>query len=665
MTNKIRTNISGGYFLWHWKDAEILNPGALRSQLDMLVKHGFSGILTNIGSSRYVIDDPRTLRIISQVSQWSRKRNLDFFLQIDPRQNSHSLICRTGERTKNLLLTREPHLPVNKENLNIAKVKDGNFQIKILYPEKIPTNLLQVRALSFEPHCLEKAFLFKFSNGVILKDTIRDITRKTYFFADIVNNQVEIFGEVDVSPQEDWYVAVFPKFNTNMYDFAGRDSNDILLEFIEELFDAFVNLDGVIWGKEDFGYISGINRIPVSTSIYNSFKAEYGYNLQDFLLHIILKINDNSHIKVRLDYYNLLMELIYDGVNEFHSMLNSFFHGVDISNHYSRHTQNHLNSSLLSGNVDPWRSLDRATVVYSETPKTDKKKIKYEFLLTTFVIAKSLSAHSKKKKVFHKIDLSVIPSKELHLWINLMSLYSINFVIDNKDILSEPDKRLIYKEYNKNIHEIKKFTGFLPPDSDYVLIFPIETIMTGNLSYDKNIIDCIYNLISELILKGIQIDVLSPLLLRKGKISDSGLQIGERIYKGLIYPFPVIIDTEVLYLLKLIEKTNIKIFMGGDPQLTTESKPINYTFSNVFDPYDKKLSFLEENSIQPLFSLPDNCIGSLISTKKKQYILLHPAQYGTSVKGRVTFKDYSFNVTIKDSLVMYELSGKGKVKRIL
>ncbi len=663
--NKTRKNISGGYFLWKWQDTEILNPRTLRSQLDLLVQQGFSGIFTNIGNSRYEIDDPRTLRIISQVSQWSRKRNLDFFLQIDPRQNSRPLICRTGERTKNLLLTRDPHLPVQKENLNITKVKDYNFQIRILYPEKIPTNLLQDKALSFEPHCLEKAFLFKYSDGTILKDSVRDITRQTNFHADIVANYIEIFGIVDVPPDQDWYVAVFPKLNTNVYDFAGRDSNDIVLEFIEKLFDAFVNLDGIIWGKEDFGYISGINRIPVSISIYNSFKAEYGYNLQDFLLYLILEMSDNSHIKVRLDYYNLLMELVYDSISEFRSMLNSFFHGVDISNYYSRHTQNHVNSSLLGGNMDPWSALDRATVVYSETTKTDKRKIKYDFLLTTFVIAKSLSAHSKKKKVYHKIDLSVISSRELPLWINLMSLYSINFVIDHKDILSESNDKSIFNKYNKIINQIKKLTGFIPPESDYAFIFPVETIMAGNLSKDKSIIDCIYNLISKLVLTGIQIDVISPFLLKKAKILDSGLKIGERIYKGIVYPFPDILDAQVLYLLKLIEKTNIKVVMGGDPQITTELNPIDYTFKNFFDPYSKKLSFLEENSIKPLFSLPDNCIGSLIRTNRKKYILLNPAQYDTSIKGQVTYKDYSFTVSGKNSLGVYELSGRKKVKQVL
>ncbi len=662
---KTTKKISGGYFLWKWKDAEIINPKTLRSQLDLLLKQGFSGIFSNIGNTRYEINHPRTMRLIAQVSQWARKRNLEFFFQIDPRQNSRSLIYKTGERTKNLLLTKEPHLPVTRENLNITKIKDNNFKITIKYSDKIPTTLLQDKALLFEPYCLEKAFLFKLSNGIILKDTIKDITDKACFFADIINNCVEIFGIVDVPSEQDWYVAVFPKFNTNMYDFAGRESNDILLEFIEELFDAFVNLDGIIWGKEDFGYISGINRIPVSLSIYNSFKAEYGYELRDYLLSLMLKMSDNSHIKIRLDYYNLLMELIYDGIKEFHSMLNSFFHGVDISNYFSRHTQNHVNSSLLGGNVDPWKSLDRATIVFSETTKTNKRKVRSNLLLTTLVIAKSLSAHSKKRKVYHKIDLSVIPPKELPLWIDLMSLYSIDFLIDNEDIISESNDKSIYKKYNKKIDKVKKITDFVPSESDYTFIFPVETIITSDLAQSKKIINCVYTLIAQLILAGIQIDVISPLLLKNSKVIDEGLKIGDRLYKGIIYPFPDILDNQVLYTLSIMEKSGFLVLLGGKPQLTTAAKLIEFNFNNFFDPYKNDVSFLNKNGIKPLFNLPDNCIGSLIKNNKKNYVLLNPARYGKSIKGQVIYKDFSFSISDKTSLVIYELSRKGKVIQVL
>lgn len=663
--NSKTKKISGGYFLWKWKNEEITNPRILRSELDLLLKQGFSGIFTNIGNSRYDINNPRTLRLISQVSQWARKRNLDFFLQIDPRQNSRSLIYKTGERTKNLLLTRKPDLPVERKNLNITKIRNSHFHLKIKYPEKIPTPLLQDKALSLEPHCLEKAFLFELEKGIIKRDSIQDVTDKACFSADIINNHVEIFGIVHVPSQQNWNVAVFPKFNTNMYDFAGRESNDILLESIEEIFDAFVNLDGIIWGKEDFGYISGINRLPVSLSIYNSFIAEYGYDLRDHLLSLILKMDDNSHIQVRLDYYNLLMELIYDGIKEFHSMLNSFFHGVNISNYFSRHTQNHVNSSLLGGNADPWRSLDRSTTVYSETTKTNKRRVKANILLTTLIIAKSLSAHSKKKKVYHKIDLSVIPSQELPQWLDLMSLYSIDFLIENDDVISKTDNQKNYYKYNKKINKIKEITGFKPPESDCAFIFPMETIMASDLSQDKKALNRVYELIAKLISIGIQLDVISPVLFKNAEITDRGLKIGPRNYQGIIYPFPDILDPKVLNLLTFLKQSNFPVLLGGNPQFTTNAKIINCTFNNVFDPYTVKRKFFRENGIHPLLQLPDNCIGSLIINKRKKYILLHPTRYGKSLDGKVTYKDYSFNVSGKTSLVIYELSGKNKIKRVL
>ncbi|MEJ2628070.1 MAG: hypothetical protein P8078_05905, partial [bacterium] len=519
---KAKDSISGGYYFWNWNDNEIINPRNLRPQIELLLKQGFSGIFTNTGNTRYSIDNPVTLRAISQVSQWACRRHLEFFLQIDPRQYSRPLIYKTGERTKNILLTRKSHLSVERKNLNITPVQDNSYHIRIHYPDKISDSLMQDKALSFEPHCLEKAFLFKLIKGKIVKDTINDITDTACFSADIINNWVEIFGRVGVPSPKDWYVAVFPKFNTNLYDFAGRDSNDILLEFIEEFFDAFINIQGIIWGRRDFGYISGSNRIPVSLSIYNSFKAEYGYDLADFLLSLILEMDDKSHIKVRLDYYNLLMELIYDGVQEFHSMLNSFFHGVDISSYFSPHNQDHINR----GNVDPWRSLDRATIIFSESSKAEKRKGRADLFLTSLVMAKSLSVHSKKKKVYHKIDLSAISPEQLSFWIDLMSLYSIEYLIENKNIILESPNKLPYKQFNKKINTIRNLTGFVAPESDYAFIFPIETVITCDLSQSEKIINRVYELIAKLILAGIQIDVLSPVLLKKGKISDNSLNIG-------------------------------------------------------------------------------------------------------------------------------------------
>jgi len=99
-------------------------------------------------------------------------------------------------------------------------------------------------SLCFEPAGLEKAFLFQMTNRTILKDTIRDITSVSHFFTNIAKEYAEVFGNVKVPDDEEWWVMAFPKFDTNLYDYAGRNSNHLLYEFIENLFDACAHMDG-------------------------------------------------------------------------------------------------------------------------------------------------------------------------------------------------------------------------------------------------------------------------------------------------------------------------------------------------------------------------------------------------------------------------------------
>ena len=288
----------GTFVIWKWGDPEIENSGLLRKQLLEISSRGFSGVLASLSRSRYEFIDPKVVRAMAQASQWAKKRNIAFWFQVDPRQASRTFISRTGERTENLIVARKSDNGLSQKNPNITKIKNKRFELRYEIP-KVRSDRLREVSLQFEPCGLERAFLFQMESGSILKDTIVDITEMSHFFSNIDQGYAEVFGEVQTPEDETWWSIAFPKFSTNLYDFAGRASNDLLLYFVEDVFDACTHLDGITWGEGEIGYIADMGRFPVSLSLYNSFIAEYGYDLRDVLYSLILPVDDRSHTRIR------------------------------------------------------------------------------------------------------------------------------------------------------------------------------------------------------------------------------------------------------------------------------------------------------------------------------------------------------------------------------
>ena len=392
----------GAFFLWKWENREIENPKIAKAKLIKICSQGFAGVLVDIGGTRYELTDWKVLQTVAQVSQWAKKRNIAFWFHTDPRQASRTLISKTGERTQNLIVTRKFRDQLNKKNLNITRVVGNHFELRYEYPHVYHSSFVQEKSLCFEPAGLEKVFLFQMTNKTILKDTIRDITSVSHFFTNISEGYTEVFGDVNVPDNEEWWVIAFPKFDTNLYDYAGRKSNDLLYEFIENLFDACANIDGTTWGRGGTGYLVEGGRFPVSLSLYNSFLAEYGYDLRKVLYGLVLNVDDKSHIRIRNNYYSLLMDIVFGAQQDFFRAIHSFFSHLNIGVHCTSDFPRKPADSLLQGNLDPWRSLYKVNLIFTETH--GEKAFNSDLFLSTLAIAKSFSIFSEAKTAFLNID---------------------------------------------------------------------------------------------------------------------------------------------------------------------------------------------------------------------------------------------------------------------
>ena len=669
----------GAFLLWKWGDREIDDPKNLREQLIKIHSKGFSGVLATLGASRYEFIDRKVVRAIAQASQWSKKRHIAFWFQADPRQASRTFITKTGERTQNLIVARRPEDGLSRKNINIVKIVNNRFDLRYEIPRVRYSNRFREVSLQFEPCELEKVFLFQMEDSTIINDSIRDITSAGRFFTNIAEGYTEVFGEVEIPPNEEWYCIAFPKFTTNLYDFAGRESNDMLLLFVEDLFDACTYLDGFTWGEGEVGYVVDTGRFPVSLSIYNTFLIEYQYDLREHLYGLILPVDDKSHIKIRNDYYQLLLNIVFDAQRDFYQMIHSFFEGLDVGIHHTWHFGSNQVNDLVRGSIDPWQNMEQTNSTFIDMEKVKNAGIRIDSFISTLVITKSLGIYSETRRAFLNVLEINGEQKELLFWTDLMGLFSVQWLA-NFDVNGELNEgkntkgknyptdlnQDFYEKLNRRIDKIKRITGFQFPTANIALIYPIETIMSIGSQKAEKIVLSVNKLISRLTMGGIQLDVISPTLLKKGKPSSEGVRIMSQTYDSILFPYPEVLNPRVLEVINIIQKYSIPVLFGGcAPQVTTSGKRIHREFPIAFNPDEKDLSSLLDRGVKPILSGPRNGLTSIIYTGEDQLLLLCPKIPGSTIEGDVLYRDISFYVPESSTLVIFKVKKNGSVEQVL
>ena len=654
----------GGFAIWKWRDQEIENHRMLRKQLLEIHSKGFSAVLASLGPSRYEFLDRRVIRAVAQASQWAKKRHIAFWFQADPRQASRTLISRTGERTENLLVARPTKGGLSHKKPILARVTNHRFELKYKIP-RVQTHRIREVSLHFEPSGLERTFIFQMEKDVIFKDSIQDITPASQFFTNLAKGYAEVFGEIRVPEGEEWWCIAFPKFSTNLYDFAGRQSNDLLLSFIEDLFDACTQLDGITWGDGEIGYISDTERFPVSLSLYNSFRAEYGYDLRDFLYGLILPLDDGSHTRIRCDYYNLLTSTVFGAQRDFYQMIHSFFNGLAVGIHHTWHFDHQRVNELVSGSIDPWQSLERVSSAFIDIGET-KAHEKYPVgIITTLIISKSLGVYSETQNAYLNLEKTELSKDELAYWIDMMALYSVQFLAAMNGE-SEMKEKTVYKNLNRRINQIREITDYQFPEANTVLVYPTETIAANDPKIADEIMQSVHSLIAKLTLEGIQLDVVSSALLEKGRIVENTFNMNKRQYDWIIFPYPEVLEPSVLETVLMLHKNGFPLFLGGSKtRITSTGNPIHHDLPITFDPVDDDLSSLYREGIKPLFHAPKNGLATQIRLKKETLFLFCPKKFGIPVEGEARYGDVCFTVPKSHGLTIFRLTADEKVERLL
>ncbi|HHS14526.1 MAG TPA: hypothetical protein ENN03_12275 [bacterium] len=655
----------GAFVIWVWGNREIENPKILKRQLLELCSRGFSGALATLRDTRYEFMDARVLRTIAQVSQWAHKRRFRFWFQTDPRQASRTLISKTGERMQNLLAAQNPSDGLDRTHPHIAPVKNNKFMLRYRFPRFHPSPMLKEKALCFEPSGLERVFLFQKSGHRIIHTSIRDITPYSNFYTNMIQCKVELSGEITTPPGESWWVMGFPRFDTNHYDYAGRESNDLLSTFVEDLFDACTHLDGISWGNGETGYVVDTGRFPVSLSLYNSFLAEYGYDLRNVLYSLVMDVDDNTHIRVRVDYYHLLMDMVFGAEQDFHRMIHSFFKGLDVGLHHTVPVKLQAARGLVQGSMDPWKSLKGVGSVFTEVKSNGHQDP--AALLASLAITRSLGIFSRKRRAFFNL-MNMGEDCDLSYWMDILALHSIHGLIPlNSGKPRKPCPWNVYETLNHQFARVKDITGLVFPTANTALIYPMETLMARGDSEADELVAAVNGLIGRLVMAGVHLDVLSPCILKQAKVTREGTTVQNRRYDTIIYPYPEVLDPQILEVISLMAKAAFPILLGGcKPSFTTRGKRIPHVLPVIFDPSDENLDALwNEGGMTRLITVPDTALSACIPHPDGTLFLLAPSCPGNTFKGDVLYSGNCFFVEKTDRLTIYQEDKPGKVKKIL
>jgi len=630
---------------WIWSGPEIDQPKHLKSVIEQLHAQGVKELRIRFLDCPYRFTDLKVIRAIARASQWAKIRDIHFWLHIDPRQASRFFLSNTSENTSFLML----QAGFGKFEPNISPIKNNQYSLSFDWNGRLTSSQLQENGLHLNPDSLEKVFLFQMEEGIILKNTLSDITDEAHLQFDTAACKAHIFGEVHLPANQNWHVLAYPKFSSNLFDYCGRLSNDLLCNFVENLFDGCTHIDGITWGEGGPVEITEPALLPVSLSIYNSYKAEFGYDLRDRLYCLSLPVEDDLHLKTRADYYRFMRQLVKETRTDFHRMMHAFFGTVEQGLHFDEPDRLKL-AGLAIGDSDPWQK-SRNTIRTFGTTSTQTAD---DHFLMDLIMIKSL-----------KHGLSAVMSSLSYLdkITNLKTAKHMNNLAMLFSIIPAPSLR--YEKVNmppdENINLIAAHTGFNLPEADTLVIFPLESIETASSDSANRIYKDLSKFCVYLLKENIQFDLLSPNLLQTPVFNQKQFIVNSRIYKRILYPFPQVINAKLMDLLISARQQGFPVFFGGSvPRTTLEGNKIPLEINSSFDPGIP--ASLPEEALKPMFSLPAGALGTCIRNNNSLFFLLAPLRADGTYTGRLA---NGLDVEESSSLSCFKQTAANSITRLL
>jgi len=222
-----------------------------------------------------------------------------------------------------------------------------------------------------------------------------------------------------------------------------------------------------------------------------------------------------------------------------------------------------------------------------------------------------------------------------------------------------------FEEINRKAAAFEAVTGYQFTEANTAVVFPVDTLIGNGFSESECKSNTTVRLISRLIRRGIQLDVLSSRMLGKGRLTSQGFSLGERNYQAIVYPYPDVVSADALEGLAILVRFGFPLFLGKDiPRMVAGGKRIPHEFKPSFDPEtDDVIPLLLEKAPPPL-SVPENALGAWIKKKHEALVLVIPLQKGDTVRGEMALAKKTYEIEDVDRLAVFQIAPGSGLHRV-
>ena len=673
---------------WTWQDKEIENPEVLLAELRDLKAAGFDGLFVMPRATRYQIFDDEMIAAVKLASEACRREGIEFIWGPDPRFGARHIVTKTGFGAEVLLtgldfLAKSPPpgntLPSDRALLNECKVENGRYSLRYNYPSRRDVHMLTEVGLWLNPVGVDKVFAYQRRDGRVITASIRDITAQHHFFVNRSLFYVEVFGKPDLPPGE-WWVVSFPRFGSNLYAFDAPEHEQEMVKLLERYKTEGIRFNGFWWDEP--GYYLQFGHYAISERIYRDFRMKYGYDLKEKLYALVLTLDDESQMRVRNDYFQLVMDYVFGAEERFWKAGESLFGPLRMGIHQNWHT---IPDNMYHGSADYWRGLSALDSGYADAGSFEgyfKASLAEKYEQVSFMIlASSLGRFSKTGHAyFNQWGVSYDAPVAVY-WNDLMALFSNEWIQHSygstKGIGAGRDFGPGFPNHStwsllpsliKKTRHVYDITRYRLPVAEVAVVCPLATMIAGREPENDVVMNKVNRLVGAMPAAGVQVDFISDNWLGETVLENGTLKLGKQEYKAVVLPCARILTVKEHAVLQRLVAAKFPVYVIDEaPTLTIEGKKVSLGLSVSFkieaDASGLVSAIGKLGLPTSVTALPGAYVTVLLADDGDVFLLVMPINPGEMISGEVVCRGQRVNITSTNSLAIYRV-GHGSAAQV-
>jgi len=645
--------------VWSITDAVIENRVLREEQFHDLFKAGFGGVAAFVRCSRYSWDDPLAVEAWRHISDLCKNNGMSCWLGPDPRFVSHKLAIDSSG-LELLLFGNAAHGDVVP---NTASIQGERYSIRcILSPRHVHT--LTDTAVEYYPLGLARVYAYKRGTTHLGAKDVIDITSGARLYYNARDRYVDAFGSVPAEIDDHWSVLAFFHVRTNHVDFSSRLHLQRYEKLLARLKTAGCSPDGITWDEP--GYTCVYGAIPYSPVIRKSYRRERKIPLDRDLWRIVFEAHDHSEVPVRLAYYRSVQKSILDAELRLQKVVRRLWGPRTVLGiHDTWHFESADMCDMNHGSLDLWTTARAKSGGFVDLGSVgalrEASSSHYSNLAAMSVIAASLGKTTKSRVAYNNLwtlgddDGQGWQRESMEHCVKIMALFGTRWLahaygpagtvgqertfLGSPPLPGYPDHSTwsSFPGWNALLSSELKKTGQALPQSNLLLVYPVETLYAlADQRADKVAAD-IFSLLLSLLDAHFHPDVLSTSAVQHARWRKRRFCLGTGKYDFVLFPYPGIIGRSLFRL--LTRGMDSVAFVFDQPMLFEDGKKVPTSahggLSGINEVLDRLQSF---PGLRPVRA-PRNCWITMTPVERGTIVSLAPSRVGYRFGGEVKFND--------------------------